>query len=501
MVRFKETGSCCLELRKQRSQVIMKKNLFIITLVPLIFAGCLSRDLKVDPDVAIPEKFDNASLAKGADVDDAAWWASFGDPQLSALVEKSLENNRSLKAAEATVRHAKAKRMGAVANMLPSVGLSGQAISQETLINPDGTTQGTIYGVAAQWDLDIFGMNRNKARAMTQMKYAAIEKVRGARMVVASETAKAYLTYLNVLAREESLAKAIAIQKKTLDVVQGRLPEGFSSTFDVDRAKTTLAATEAMMPKLELAETQLKDALALLTGVPATGFVIENSAGWNAIKLPEPPASIPSTVLMRRPDVQAAKRIVEAQMYAVGAAKAAYYPKFNFNLFAGNEDLTFSPYLYGVTHKGAGMYTDLDGAVTDMGLGVTLPIFTFGKIRAAVKGEKAQLDSVAALYENTILEAVADVETSYRAYALGGKRVQSLKESEESAAAAVDKIDGLYEGGLADLTNVLATKVAYQQQTDALLEGQIERAVSIIALRDALGGFVTADEVAQIEKK
>jgi outer membrane protein TolC len=47
-------------------------------------------------------------------------------------------------------------------------------------------------------------------------------------------------------------------------------------------------------------------------------------------------------VLQRRPDVQAALRTVKAQMFAVGSAKAAYYPKFNFNLFAGNQYLQFS---------------------------------------------------------------------------------------------------------------------------------------------------------------
>ena len=189
-------------------------------------------------------------------------------------------------------------------------------------------------------------------------------------------------------------------------------------------------------------------------------------------------------------------------MFALGAAKAAYYPRFDFNFLAGNEDLTFSPYLYGLTtKKGAGFYKGLDGAVTDIGLSATLPIFTFGKIRAAVKGEKAQLDAVAALYENTILEAVADVETSYRAYSLSGRRVESLKESADSASAAVEKIDGLYTGGLADLTDVLATKVMYQQRADELLQGQLERAVAAIALRDALGGFVTEEEVAQIGKK
>jgi hypothetical protein len=39
------------------------------------------------------------------------------------------------------------------------------------------------------------------------------------------------------------------------------------------------------------------------------------------------------------------------------------------------------------------------------------------------------------------------------------------------------------------MTDVLATRVAAQEQQDALLQGELEHAVAAIALHDALGGF------------
>ena len=462
------------------------KKIYYLSAAAVLLSGCLSRDIKVQPDGSVPDTFANAAYAQGVQTDDAVWWASFGDAQLSALIEKALENNRSLKAAEASIGAAKAVRKGARAQLLPSVGLAGKVLSQETLIDPDGTTQGTLYGVAAQWELDIFGQRRNQARAANQMFYAEKEKLRGSQMLVASETAKAYLTWQNVAARTVVLNKVIAVQRRTLEVVEGRLPEGMSSTFDVDRAKATLAAAEAMLPKLEMAETQLRGALAVLTGQSASSFALDAGQGWSAISVPTPPSLLPSDVLLRRPDVQAALRTVEAQMFVVGAAKAAYYPKFDFNLLAANEDLQFS---IPVGSNSKGPYYDLDGPVTDFALNATLPIFTFGKIRAAVKEQNAKLDAVAALYENTILQAVADVETAYHAFAATKRRADSLAQSERSAAAAFEKVQGLYEGGLADLTDVLTTQTAYEEQSDALLQGRLEHATAAIALHDALGGF------------
>jgi NodT family efflux transporter outer membrane factor (OMF) lipoprotein len=464
----------------------MNKHLAFFIAVPLVLTGCVNRDIAVKQNVALPTTFSNASLANGADVDDAAWWASFGDPQLALLVKQSLAYNRSLRAAEASVRNARAERRGAIANLLPSVGAGAKALSQETLIDIDGTTQGEAYGVSAQWDLDIFGQNRNAARAANQLAYAEEEKYLGARMTVASETAKAYLTWQNVQAREQVLREAIAVEKRMLEVVEGRLPEGMSSTFDVDRAKARLAATEALLPSLEMADAKLRGALAVLTGVPVESLKLNAGAGWAAVKVPMPPSVLPSEVLQRRPDVQAALRTVKAQMFAVGSAKAAYYPKFNFNLFAGNEYLQFSEI---VGQNARGPVYDLHGAVTDMALNATLPIFTFGKIRAAVRGQEAKLDAVAALYEDSILKAVADVETSYHAYAATGRRAERLNSSAASAASALSKAQGLYEGGLADVTDVLTTQASSLDQSDAALQGALEHAVAAIALRDALGGY------------
>jgi NodT family efflux transporter outer membrane factor (OMF) lipoprotein len=476
------------------------KKLYFIAALPLVLAGCIDREVKVNPDVAVPDKFANAKLADGSDAKALAFWDGFGDPQLSALVRKALDNNRSLKAAEASVSEARANRKAAIANLLPSVAASGQLQHQETLVNPDGATNASLYGIGAQWDLDLFGQNRNIARANTQLQYAEAEQYLGTRMTIASETAKAYLTWQNVQARLAVLRKVIAIQRHTYELVQGRLPEGLSSTFDVDRAKAQLAGTEALLPQLEMADAKLRAALAVLTGEPATSFKVDAGAGWTSVKVPEPPTLLPSTVLERRPDVQAAKHTVEAQMFAVGAAKSAYFPKFTFSMLAGEEYLRFSPYLIGATTKhGMGDYRSFNGPVTDGSLSATLPIFTFGKIRDEVKKQEARLDAVAALYENTILQAVADVETSYTSYAQTGKREGYLGESAKSAASAADKAEGLYEGGLADMTDVLSAQASSQEQQDAYLQGALEHAVAAIALHDALGSY--GDEIAPKDQK
>ncbi len=467
----------------------MKKSFLVLVILPLAtLSGCLSREMAVNPKVNVPESFAQAKDFAGADADETAWWASFGDPALSSLVETALANNRSLAAAEAQLRGAREARKGAIAALFPSFFAAGQDVNNYTLVNPQGRTQGYLYGLGAQWDIDLFGMERSKARAATQLTYAEAEKLRGARLTVSSETAKAWLTLQNVRERRKVLEEAIALQKRTLEVAEGRLPEGLSSTVDVDRAKAKLAAAQALLPKLDIAEAKLKGALSVLTGKELAALSLDSSADWNSVTVPQPPALLPSTVLMRRPDVQAARRTVQAQMHAVGAAKAAYFPQFSFSMLAGKEFLEFSPFLYAYTDHGV-TNTRLTGDVTEASLSGTLPIFTFGKIRAAVKQQEARLDAVAALYENTILTAVGDTQAAYAAYAGTGRRLASLKDCVDAAAAASGKAHDLYEiGGLADLPDVLAAEVLLQEQKDALLQASLEHAIAAIDLFDAFGG-------------
>lgn len=464
----------------------MKKILLLVAVLPL--AGCLSRDLKVDPKVDVPDSFGSAADFAGVDASESAFWASFGDPELSALVDKALANNRSLRAAAAGIEVARAARRGAIADLFPSFFAAGESQNNYTLVNPQGRTQANLYGLGAQWELDIFGMERDKARAATQLRYAAEEKYRGARLAVASETARAYLTWKNVVARRQVLTDAIALQRRTLEVAEGRLPEGLASTVDVDKAKAKLAAAEAMLPKLDLAERKLRSALSVLTGQSLDAVPTSPGTAWECVTVPEPPRLLPSTVLLRRPDVQAAKRTVEAQMYAVGAAKSAYYPKFSFSMLAGKEFLDFSPFLYAYTDHGV-MNPQLDGDVTQADLTGTLPIFTFGKIRAAVKQQEARLDAVAALYENTILTAVGETESAYYAFSSSARRQKCLSDCVQSAASASDKVRQLYEiDGLADLPDVLSAQGLLDEQKDSLLQASLEHALAAIDLHDAFGG-------------
>jgi len=454
------------------------KRILVMIMMSSLLAACVNRDLEVTSNVEPEARFRNASGPLGVLADEDSWWSSFEDDQLLRLIAQAEENNRMLVASRAQVRAALANADIARAGLLPSLGLQGQLGSEETLINPDGLSQAASFGLGAQWKLDLFGQERNKHAANLALVYSQEEETEGIRMAVVSGTASTYLAWVNACERERVLRESIEIARRSIDVAEAFFQEGVVTDFEVQSARSQLEETKAMLPELLAAKEKLRNALAVLMGVQSSELVLEER-DWSHVHVPEIPAVAPSTVLLNRPDVRAARRKVQAQMYALGAAKAAFYPSFNLNMLGQYQYLHFS----------VPQMPNLEGPVSAFALDATLPIFAAGKIRAAVRGEEARLDAVAAVFENTLLTAIADAETAYASFAQNRERAELLKNSAESAVKAEERFGGLYEAGSVNLLDWLKVQGDRQKRMAVALEAELDYLLSAVDLHEAIGGF------------
>ena len=116
------------------------------------------------------------------------------------------------------------------------------------------------------------------------------------------------------------------------------------------------------------------------------------------------------------------------------------------------------------------------------------PVITFGRIRANVDVKKSQERQALLSYENTILEALKDVESSLVAYFNENEKLKKI-EKELFAIKTKTKLQkDKYASGLIDYLN-------YIQQEKILIDNQIKEieskrslALNLIALYKALGG-------------
>ena len=98
------------------------------------------------------------------------------------------------------------------------------------------------------------------------------------------------------------------VQRDTLTIVEARFKASTTSELDVDQARSTLAATEAAIPELEISLRQTINQLCILMGMPPEELRLRLGPGNIPTAPPEVVVGIPADLLRRRPDVRAAER-------------------------------------------------------------------------------------------------------------------------------------------------------------------------------------------------
>src|SRR5208282_5636446 len=263
-------------------------------------------------------------------VDD--WLASLNDPMLDAMVAQAIANNLDLRQAAERVTMAQQTVVVVGAQLLPQVGavVGGRTTRDE---DHSGESNATLAYVGVAWELDIWGKLRAE-RAAAQAGYEATAlDYAYARQSLAATVAKTW--YLVTETRQLlSLAEqAVDIYGKLLELVMTRRAAGKDSDLDV---ADTRAKLESAMSQVQLARQsygEARRALEVLLGrYPAAE--IESSLAYPPLPAP-PAAGVPTSLLLRRPDVVAAEREVLAAFRQEEAAKLALLPDFSISLLGG----------------------------------------------------------------------------------------------------------------------------------------------------------------------
>ena len=170
----------------------------------LVLAACTVGPDYHQPQVAVPARYLEAS-ASTSESDLTNWWRGFDDPQLTALVERALQQNLDLEAAAARIRETRALERAAGAAALPQVDAKGsvtrQRISENAIPLPPGAggSSGSSFGLPgsefstwrvgfdASWELDVFGRTRREVEAARARTGAAVWNQRDIEVSVAAE--------------------------------------------------------------------------------------------------------------------------------------------------------------------------------------------------------------------------------------------------------------------------------------------------------------------------
>jgi len=468
----------------------MKTTLLGILTATLLITGCTVGPDYQKPTPAVPGDW----TEKGSAVDPAVsrvtnqaavvaeWWKTFGDDELTSLVERAAATNLDLRLAESRIREARGLRGVSAGALLPAAnagaGYSRNRFSENVPL-PGAGTQANFYqaGFDASWEIDVFGGIRRGIEAADAEVDATIEARRDVLVTLLSEVARNYIEVRGLQARIDIARRNLDAQKKTLELTQARLQAGRAAELDVVRAQAQVSSTASQIPLLESQRIQATHRLAVLLG-REPGSLREELIATDRIPPPPPevPVGLPSELLRRRPDLRRAERELAAATARIGVATAELYPKFS---------LTG---VFGLDSVNASDFVKWGSRAWSVGPTIQWSILQGGRIRAQIEVENARQEQAVIVYERSILVALQEVEDALIAYAKEQAHRAELSEAVAANVKAVDLANQRYTQGLVDFLSVLDAQRSLYVSQDALLQSERRISEDLVALYKALGG-------------
>jgi NodT family efflux transporter outer membrane factor (OMF) lipoprotein len=409
------------------------------------------------------------------------WWRDFGDENLNRLVAQALAGNPSLKIAQARLAKAQAAAEGARAGMLPQLGLQADSQRQKFSANniyppPIGGSIVTLNTLQlnGSWEIDFFGKNRAALNAALSNEQAAQADAEAARILLASNVARAYFQLARM---DDALAVAqrtLAQREQSLKLVQDRVNAGLDTQLELRQSEGALPEARQQIEAIHEQAEIARHAIAALIG--AGNQPVDVAPTMASVKPLALPAQIPADLLGQRADIAAARMRVEAAGYTVKNAKAQFYPNVNLVAFAGLSSIGFGKLLSAGSEQWG------------IGPALRLPIFEGGKLRANLRGANADLDAAIESYNGAVLDAIRETADSLASAQSIARQQNEQRQAQASAEAAYDLALQRYRAGLGTYLNVLSAETAVLAQRRLAVDLEARALDTQVALIRALGG-------------
>lgn len=461
---------------------------YSLMLFAFLLAGCSLGPEYHRPEVAAPVEYRYAEgyeeiwqqAIPADELPKGRWWEIYRDPVLNDLQQRAAANNRQLQAAVARLEQARAVAGLGRAELLPRLDLQPavQRGRSAADLSPQGEAQTTTtinLPLDLGYEVDIRGRLRRLSEAADAEAEASGAEVENFLLTLHSEVARTYFSLLTLKRETALLERTAELRRENRRLVSSRYQHGLSDKLDLSRAETEVAAAEAEVIMLRHRCSEVENALALLLGESAAGFELGRVAS-EEFKIPAIKPGLPAELLQRRPDVAAAERQLMAANARIGAAEAAFFPAIRLTGAAGFA----SSELSGLLTSGNRFW--------NLGPQISLPIFDGGRNRAQLAQAKAANEEALANYQQTLLQAMQEVEDALAALSLLTEQQQSQQRALRHARDTVALAHNRYRAGLVSYLEIIESERSALGQERALLLTNSQMMQANIALIKALGG-------------
>lgn len=403
--------------------------------------------------------------------------ADLGQPlDLTDVVDIALCNNPQTRQGWANARVQAAQVGVAQAAFLPSVSASASVsrLRNEATRGGDAYSQRTL-GVDLSYVLFDFGARAASLESARQL-FAAAASTRDA--TVQSIFLAAVQAFFQRQAAGAVLEATLLSEKaalESLNAAEARYRVG--SATPADRLQARTAHAQAVLNRIGA-----EGAVKIAQGTLANVLGADPTRTLSLLPLPPtaPSAGFEADVARlieeartRRPDLAAAEAQFRAAQAGIDAAKAAHLPTLSLGVGAGRSHLSGQP----------------TWDSSNIGLTLTIPLFSGFSNTYKVRAAEAQADVQAARREQVRLQVALEVWNAHANLATATQSVKTAEELLESATQSERVAAGRYRAGVGSILDLLTAQAALASARQSRIQAGTNWFVSRATLAQAMGAL------------
>jgi multidrug efflux system outer membrane protein len=315
----------------------MKITTVAILMASSMLTACTMAPHYDRPKVDVSNQWSNSLDIGTAEQDAVAnieWRQFFKSPEIQSIIELALEHNKNLAIAAANIEEARAMYRIQRADLIPNINVNAEGLKQrmpDALSTTGVSVNSETYKAnlaSTSYELDLFGRLRSLNKAAAEDYLATLQAKKSPQISLIAEIENAYLQLLadkEILRLTQNILKA---QSDTYSLMLESFNTGAASKLDVAQVKQTLEAAKVNLSIYERLVGQDKNALTLLIGTSNARNIMDNEFSLKDVNLMKHlPVTMPSQVLLTRPNVMQAEHDLKALNANIGAVRAAFFPK------------------------------------------------------------------------------------------------------------------------------------------------------------------------------
>jgi multidrug efflux system outer membrane protein len=450
----------------------------LLALIMIILTGCMVGKKYTRPTVTSGISYPDATNTDTSAL--ATWFEVYHDTALQTLIKMGIDSNRDLLGAASRMQEALALSGAVKANLYPKLSYQaaaggGKAGTEALKVN--GGVEGgllNVFGVL-NWELDLWGKLRLQSQSAIDDFLASKANRDALQVSLVAEIATDYFL-MRDLDNELMISEhTLEGRKENTKIISDRFQHGYVSELDLLQAQQQEAIAAASVPGFRRQITLVENAIRVLIGL-GPGPIVRGASNYDQILSPDIPVGLPSQLLERRPDVVASEFALQSQFARIGIAQANRFPSISLTGALGFASPQLSTLL-----SSQGLVANGFGSLVG-------PLFNWGQNKKLVEVEQHRTQTLYYQYQQTTLNAFADVDNALASYRNLNEEHLARKQQVDAATKALMLSQARYDNGY---TSYLEVIIMQTNLFDAqLLESTTlqQKLNSIVSLYKALGG-------------